>query len=420
MIPARTGKSVAKRIDIRYITRRHALRRWKLIAALAAAGAAAAWLAYAAIRGDNRIYAAGPVSKAHASIENDCASCHEESWQPVRRLLLLDSRIRSIADTTCSNVKCHEVPAHQAEEKKEKVPACANCHREHRGLPSLSQVADLFCVSCHSDLKTAAASPRFAERVTSFERDHPEFAVKRDDWSDKAQIKLNHELHLRADGLRGADGERTTLACGDCHQPDAERKYMLPVTYQQHCKTCHPLLFDLASFGTTPVPHDAPQAIRDFLVARYQEPPTPRAATQPGGDVPRRLPGKSDADRDAARVARTNERVARVELLLYQDAAGCKLCHELDSPTSGLPEIKPTKIPPRWMIYSRFSHLKHRAMKCDDCHLAHSSKDTTEVLMPAVDLCRRCHSDSGGARTDCVECHQYHHGGRTTPAQSAN
>ena len=36
------------------------------------------------------------------------------------------------------------------------------------------------------------------------------------------------------------------------------------------------------------------------------------------------------------------------------------------------------------------------------------SKETTDVLLPSVAVCRECHRERGGARTGCVECHVYH------------
>jgi hypothetical protein len=41
-----------------------------------------------------------------------------------------------------------------------------------------------------------------------------------------------------------------------------------------------------------------------------------------------------------------------------------------------------------------------------------SSDATADILLPGIELCRNCHGSQqtrGSARSDCVECHAYHH-----------
>jgi hypothetical protein len=78
-------------------------------------------------------------------------------------------------------------------------------------------------------------------------------------------------------------------------------------------------------------------------------------------------------------------------------------------------------IPSRWMPHAQFNHNAHQMMNCAECHDgAVKSSQTADILLPSIELCRKCHSSSPeqprgearirhqGARTDCVECHTYH------------
>src|SRR5262249_40944593 len=89
-------------------------------------------------------------------------------------------------------------------------------------------------------------------------------------------------------------------------------------------------------------------------------------------------------------------------------------------------------IPDVWYLHAKFDHVSHRAVDCRQCHKnayafetdgtanPHASTTHKDVLVPGVANCRMCHSPSrtegglavGGARSDCTECHRYHHGDR--------
>jgi hypothetical protein len=112
--------------------------------------------------------------------------------------------------------------------------------------------------------------------------------------------------------------------------------------------------------------------------------------------------------------------------LAYQAKDGCALCHELRGSVPAVAATKktggellatvPTGIPTqprRWFIHSRFDHDAHRDMDCTQCHgEALASTLTTDVLLPRIDACVRCHhapDDRGkGATVNCVSCHAFH------------
>src|SRR6516225_183113 len=89
-------------------------------------------------------FQAAPVSKAHASFNQDCAQCHVEGFRTFDRLRRLDPEVRAVPDTACT--RCHSGPIHQATQVGDQ--ACASCHKEHRGHEPLARVADGHCTAC--------------------------------------------------------------------------------------------------------------------------------------------------------------------------------------------------------------------------------------------------------------------------------
>jgi hypothetical protein len=85
-----------------------------------------------------------------------------------------------------------------------------------------------------------------------------------------------------------------------------------------------------------------------------------------------------------------------------------------------------TPIPERWLPHARFSHLDHSATACLDCHAAAAASTVAaDVLLPSIEVCRRCHGGDGaapagapppraaagaprGAPAGCISCHGYH------------
>ncbi|HLJ93222.1 MAG TPA: cytochrome c3 family protein, partial [Gemmataceae bacterium] len=73
-----------------------------------------------------------------------------------------------------------------------------------------------------------------------------------------------------------------------------------------------------------------------------------------------------------------------------------------------LPRYLPSRIPQVWLSHSRFSHARHRMLRCTECHDAANSSMAKDVLLPKIESCRQCHNSQIGARADCAECHRYH------------
>src|SRR5262249_47169697 len=135
----------------------------------------------------------------------------------------------------------------------------------------------------HADLKTKSGTTTFERQVVSLAK-HPEIAPFRKNLKDTAQIKLNHDTHLKGD-LPAGGGKRVTLTCVSCHVQDAAGRYMQPISYERHCKECHPL----EASADVVVPHQRPEIIRAFRRARGAgRGGAPGAAPAParGGDKP--------------------------------------------------------------------------------------------------------------------------------------
>lgn len=359
----RTTKKLAQRIDLNYFKRLYPIPRWRRILSVALVALGLAWLLWAR----ERPYNAGPLAKSHALLGKNCAACHVTSGK--------------IADQTCR--ACHDGPIHQ--EKQKFTPACTECHVEHQGSFRLADVHDESCTQCHGTLAT---------KVTSFDSGHPAFKIP----PDPGTVKLNHEVHLKKD-LRGPHGP-VRLTCADCHRSAGD--FMQPVDYQKSCADCHPLLFDRRF--DEPAPHKKPEVVLDYVTSRFTEyiarhpeevhmadPADPRIMRPP-------LPPARDAAEWIAR------RVSDTEQLLWRKS--CKECHPVPKPR----EIPDASIPVQWMKKSWFSHDAHQMLKCLECHpKAATSRETSDVLLPGIETCRKCHrSGADAAEARCFECHVYH------------
>lgn len=427
---AETGKQRAARIPLTYYREPDRLQRWKLHLTVGCLIVAGLWLGgQHLLRGHSSqlVYSRGPVASVHATWETQCESCHlpfagtsSESF-----VHQFEGPSRG-ADLQCQ--ACHAGGVHHANQLKVKTPTCGGCHRDHRGRDaSLVRMDDSQCTKCHQN---PAASVQDGKTnfgsITRFDTDHPDFAVR----EDPGKLKFNHKLHLAA-GLKM--GEATTqLRCDSCHRPEADGRYMAPVQFESHCKSCHPLTLRSsdASSPLLEVPHRLqPEAIRRFLWGAYAEESKSKIASR-SRQPSRPLPGDT-LEKARSEIGRKAEegwnflnldKVLDGEKLLYLGKTTCGECHLIErSEKAELGRIVAPNVPRSWLSHARFDHSAHRVMDCLACHGKASNSDShTDVLMPTIDACRSCHAPAkqtaegrnGGARFDCVECHGYHHGSR--------
>jgi hypothetical protein len=469
MDKALTGKERSAWVSLHY-WRQGGRGKW--LAAGVCAGAGAVWMVVCFARGSWHAPASpGPVHAVHAAWENDCAACHPGFLTPAtdRNGLRRWLGDRDSADGLCQ--ECHLGPPHHADrEPAGDVPGCAGCHLDHQGrTAALARPADQACTRCHQHLPahtrdgTGYGDDR--DQIAHF-TSHPEFRLgskgKREvlgEANDPGKLKFNHRLHLtpgqkydpkdrggwtlgqvpselraRYRAMQPEDRRKDTdlveLKCASCHQLDATDSpaagpgvnvplarasgdYVLPVTYDQHCKACHPLTFN-PSLPKVSVPHHLqPADVGRFLTGVYVAELVKDADLAKKLTSGRPLPKVNVSREEKEARARVAGHVGRAEQYLYAGKSTCGLCHHFErGPGERLPRrIVPTAVPQVWYPHAKFSHRAHRAVDCLQCHeKATTSIVSTDVLLPGVENCQKCHSpDRGGVRHDCVTCHQYHH-----------
>jgi predicted CXXCH cytochrome family protein len=484
--PRNNPKAFADWYELDYFRRprsRH-VTAWVVVLTMAACAAAVA--ATFAWPGGRTAYQAGPLSDAHAFLADNCAACHTEAFSTARRLLPANQAARATPDAAC--LQCHDAGVHNPHQTQfvgadGQAADCAACHREHRGDVKLARIDDSHCVDCHASLATDDGRHRFAAAVSHFATDHPPFGAWRGgSLTDPGTLKFNHKVHLElADKLKGVPAARlgdmadhlrrlTEQSCTYCHQPDGERRYILPVRYENHCAGCHPLTAQPVGDGPAEaargwdarLPHpqsgETAAVVRGALLERYWK--LIAAATPPPADAPGRppvlqrgLPPLPADQRERVRqlARQTEDRLFTpdggdvlpgLERPLFRPKGGCAYCHTETTKPDARPDGLPAYAPPRlrdrwagvtfpderfgpangerrsaseqaardrWFPFARFSHDSHRMLECTACHDAANSTQTSDVLMPAIDTCRQCHNRTAtGVRSDCLECHQYH------------
>jgi hypothetical protein len=195
---------------------------------------------------------------------------------------------------------------------------------------------------------------------------------------------------------------------------------MAPPTYAQTCAGCHALQFDKRLPDA--VPHDKPEVIHPFLVAKLQayiaaHPAELRVPRDPSRDLPEQ-PIPADY-RLLTPPQWVGERAAEDEEVLWRKT--CKQCHTLIAGERGaLPEVAPSNITARYMPHANFDHSQHGLVDCASCHAAATtSQQSSDVLLPGIATCRACHhSGTEAAESRCFECHTYHDPTQRKPAHS--
>ena len=481
-----SGKERSRRVPLDYY--KLPVRYWKLgLSALFLVTPLVVWAGFTAFDGawGTRLSSPGPVHAVHATWANDCNVCHDGPLKLTGGGNVLRAvGIASVSDALCQ--KCHAGTEHHASIAEHAKLGCADCHFDHRGDVSLVRVADSVCVRCHGNLAAhrsgGADATEYKNEVTSFPKNHPEFSVlsesgKREPIGqarDPGKLKFNHQLHLRpgqkhtdpqtrdwtlkdvehidpklrkryaADQANQGDDAPVILECKSCHRLDATDvagggasrgalgAYMLPVTYENDCRGCHPLTFD-KTMPKVQVPHHLqPPAVNDYLWGAFAA----RDIHDTKNNQKFPLPGKFFRDLDAAqrkeKIKQAEEKVwdddffyegklNKAKLYIYSGQTTCGLCHEYkrDKGVIVPKAVLPPNVPEVWMPHARFDHRAHRAVDCRECHSGvDDAQYSSVVLLPNKAKCQECHSPAhyeggqrlGGARFDCVECHRYHGG----------
>jgi len=372
---------------------------------------------------------------------------------------------------------------------------CFVCHREHQGRTRMALPDEKQCAACHKDLARLSHSResmplknppvpqtgenrRLADGVitfiapsevrsnpvafSDFAHGHPSFAYEGAGLRDPAELKFNHERHLRPD-LAGTPQNRG-LTCTDCHTPGPDGAFKQPIRFEDHCQQCHSLQL-LPSLPKLRIPHGDAEKVRWFLASVRI--PIENALRAEGVTEPGDLARRADAEMDALRL-RGLRTLAELEQRVFFEGdpkddpdnrrmrAGnakflteCAKCHTVGPATvDRAPEVKPPNMAMRWIQRGAFTHQPHQHMSCVDCHgAALKSKLTSDILMPSQKSCAECHRapqlagtqgaghhsqevnetrslsalqrESGGVKWDCQACHVFHSHSPVTPNPSS-
>jgi hypothetical protein len=411
------------------------LRRWKNLVTLVALGLTLGWLIveFAWPARAVSAHSHGELASVHAAFDANCQACHQPHSRGdflANPASLFDPQARW-HDLTCT--KCHAGPAHHARAEDAAFHEdCSNCHHDHQGRDqSLVRIADSHCTRCHANLSAAhdKGRPQFAESITGFARDHPEFRPLTPGKAEaERRLKFSHSLHMTpglvyaandqhkwtAESLgkqfgpdardrfltpNGHANEPVQLQCSSCHQLDAdpqsaivparaEGAYYLPVNFDVHCKVCHPL--------RTPTAVSAGMAIPAFNVPHRRQPESLRLSLR--GEYAARLasdkhpalaaplgPGGRLDPPDSPAIAAFGAEIHRLTdaamkaLLLNLAAPGkagegrsssggfaCGKCHY--SAEAGKNEIAALPNKSVWFEHAKFNHVAHRGLTCAACH----------------------------------------------------
>jgi hypothetical protein len=154
------SRPLSERFELPYVRRKHFADRWTGRLGFVAAAATVVTVGAVQMKGDDRPYTAGELTKAHDMFASDCMKCHDASMEKGLSGLLMPA-----TDAKC--LVCHENQAglhasNQIDMFTASMPGhpdvrmsgnCSACHMEHQGrLHDLEAVSDQTCVRCHADL----------------------------------------------------------------------------------------------------------------------------------------------------------------------------------------------------------------------------------------------------------------------------
>jgi hypothetical protein len=468
--------------NLGYYKKKHPWRMARFtVSFLALAGGLAAIIAYQnrifRREANEEFFSSGKLSSHHAKLEQDCAQCHDKNAAMGRDLTF--AKFKSVIkdrfhhglefksiDHKCQ--QCHEANPPFGTAKKYDLHepnvvenrSCSICHQEHLGPGPMKRVADLQCASCHNDSAIMDASakkgatlpanvfhlrphpaqqivfemPRPARGYTqvfdSFSGAHPEFQLIREKARDPDVLRFNHQRHIGND-IPPVNGQK--LDCNYCHKPEPGGRFYSRISFAANCQSCHALLFDKNN-PQLHLPHGDVNLVRTFLrtlPAQYAN--FARFPNQGAGryaDVKTyvaqqmnqlRIQFGSDAEFERAVFFETDpyKPHRQTAAATRGNFAGCAFCHEVKTGSGGGPVVTKPILVDRWMPQAHFNHAKHASVKCDDCHHATQSRETTEALMPAKASCVTCHSPKGKVASDCITCHDYHAPGQIVRVEAS-
>jgi hypothetical protein len=407
-------------------------------------------------------WSSGPLSVAHASLANDCQSCHVQPFVAVTDSACIschtgEHKAMSAAHAGASKAKlvAARAPPGAGERVLANIAAtfnrppgrCVECHTEHEGAGRMAPTPQAFCADCHDGM--AGRIRTQLGDAADFGIDHPQFrplvrpapgarlvrASLDSRPRDISGLKFPHDVHMDRKGgvarMAASLGSRygfarSGLQCQDCHSADRGGVSFKPVDMQADCAMCHSLAFETVDGVTRTLRHGEPAQVIADLTAYYRA--TPPARPLELGGMARRRPGQYAEGQvyniyfreAAARPARASAAIAAV----FSKGGACYDCHTIFAPAAGSGwRVQPVKQTDAHFSKGWFDHQAHDETPCADCHTsARRSQLASDLLVPGINQCRDCHVGEGGAalasvrdpvKSSCAMCHDYHmDGGR--------
>jgi len=342
---------------------------------------------------------------------------------------------------------------------------CVDCHTEHEGPQEMPRTAQRDCTVCHADLNTRLPDTRLPNAATfdhqkGGEQLHPQFQpLVLINWTnderprlarmsldrnptENSNLKFPHDIHLNVDDpskstaatqmvrrLGSVYNGRQQLTCSDCHTPTPDGARYQPVDMEEDCAACHTLAFDEADGLYRTLRHGAPQQViadlREFYSGRVPARPAELAP------VARRRPGDIGQVRTAIQYARARAgagaAASRAIAAVFREGGACYDCHVIEQRGPMDFHVRPVAFPSRYLLHGWFDHRAHVNMVLEDqtfggdqacltCHVAKDSDQASNLLIPGLESCQRCHVGENsnisviGQRVSsgCAMCHDYH------------
>ena len=391
-------------------------------------------------------WSSGPLSSAHAQLENNCQACHVKAFQ-------------AVPDRSCNachtNVHEHAAPFRLARAEPDldrwgkvvlafkesfNIPPgrCVDCHTEHEGTKEMPLTAQRFCSDCHQSLNAKLPDTKLAN-AGDFGKQHPQFkpalitrwaggkpVLERIDLSRKpveqSNLKFPHALHLSktngvaqmARRLSADHGFGQSLDCADCHDPDPAGTRFQPVDMDEDCGMCHSLAFERQGGLVRTLRHGEPAQVvadlKDFYSVRLPLLPSnlrTGARRRPTDALQAR--GQAQFNRAVANPRRAEQAIRAV----FSRGGACYDCHQVEAPPRGslAYKIQPVAFPVRYLHHGWFDHKAHQTETCESCHKAGASNSANDLLLPDLASCRTCHGGERArskVRSSCAMCHDYH------------
>lgn len=402
-----------------------------------------------------------PKQKAVTGNDAECAACHHDHNGKNFSLVRLP-------DDTC--LKCHgDLPkSHKAGTTQYAAKIANFWDKDGGGHPEFKKLEDekkapldrkiRFSHSHHMSpgigYLTGSRLNLKKKDLLELNKDDPksvEFYFKSTD-GPETQVQLDCKHCHQLDAERGDPRDRSTAFANlagspreSIQPPRALGAYFLPVNFESHCQTCHPLkspefTSDAGQkFPSFYLPHrKQPGELKEVLRARYSG----YILSEKGKPE---LLNKNVTDDDVLKVGNQVDQAVTKSLLKLLPAINpkatnaisggtCTECHITNNAVEiEKLEVMVPNIPTVWFEHAKFDHVGHRAYACLKCH---PNTGAPEKFDPATiytgadqkinilgaDSCRECHAPAGrgktldgqwaeaGVRNNCTDCHRYHNG----------